>query len=341
MASSPNVVFVATETPALRAGVSASSTAKVAGLRPATFAPSFTAETPALRAGVSASPAAKLPASEIAPPHAAAGRSAGSFVHPDVTIYCLLSWLTILDVYALFRAIPPLVHAYKQRHRLARTDNAFKHVFITRLEASLVSFYGKYNGDMCFRHLKLHNMALTGGFLLAVLNNDPIQACEDADFIITYDHTLGFEKFCKRSDDVCGTFKNVTLAPEITCDASYSNAFCVETLVTDNKKHLQLIWLSENNDAYEQFVKNFDFGFCANYFNWEKLVVMKKQNLQERFCAVQLMDCYGGDLTKLPRKWQRICKYRKRGYQIRLEQRELFPNFKNADAWNEFWRDKI
>lgn len=249
----------------------------------------------------------------------------------------------------MFNAVPGLLQFYKRKYKLAPSTNALKHVFDTRLSFAFCAMYGKYNGDMCMRQMSLHHLALTGGFLLAVLNGDATNKCSDVDFMSVTVHQ-NWTEFDEKIKKMQSVFKDFEYGDSKT--STYDNSYAVSTFRSkEPRKKFQCIWLYGGTCDYKKHTDSFDFDFCANYYDWDHLVIKSKTAVRERACVVKLHDCYGHylqmskllfmiDEVVLERKWKRVCKYRERGYHIILQQQEISNDLVGACEWNKFWKGK-
>ena len=271
-------------------------------------------------------------------------------VNGDVLIYNIFPLLCPLDIFSLFKALPGLLLFYKRKHKLAPSTNALKHVLDKRLTSALCSVYGKYNGDMFMRQMALHHLVLTGGFLLAVLNGDSVRECSDVDFMCMTNHK-DWTEFEENTRKIQSVFKDFVYKDSNKTD--YDNSYAVSTFRSkEPKKKFQCIWLYQGICDYKKHVDSFDLDFCANYYDWDHLVIKSGTSVRERSCTIKLHDCYGHylhcsiphsfiDEVVFEKKWQRICKYRKRGYHIVLEQQKIPNDFVGAQEWNKFWKCKL
>ena len=109
--------------------------------------------------------------------------------------------------------------------------------------------------DTIVRHLETRAYALTGGFLLAVIAGDSLDAVNDIDII-----HLGDPDNCPLTDCL-----PVTLQDHDSDDAASLYASSSLTQVSTFANKVQILHVS--TATARQYVANFDLDFCKSYYN--------------------------------------------------------------------------
>ena len=278
------------------------------------------------------------------------------FFSRDLLPECILPHLSIFEVIALFQSNTAFIKAYKRKFLLDKENSASHHMFVHRVQKALTMFYGEENMQALCALMDQGHVYLTGGFLLAIIQGENVLQCEDADFVTIVPDGYVSLRWRKRwnMEDILRPLKMCAAIRDDTARV-YAGAFSVDTF-TVNKRKMQVISLTKDifgstmdrNDIFDQYFEQFDFSFCANYYGRNRLVVTNGKAVREKHCDVWLWEKYGNDV-RLPQEkfnvrmesaWQRICKYRTRGYFIRVRDTQCKGPESWRIKWSHFWRDK-
>ncbi|MBX9637218.1 MAG: hypothetical protein K2Q45_06675 [Nitrosomonas sp.] len=287
------------------------------------------------------------------------------FLHRDLLTSKLIPLLSIFDVFSLFISSKDVWLRYKNIFDMKKEDSASKHVFDMRLRASLEMFFAREEVNILLVHLRLGTFRLTGGFLLAVMNGENVNDCCDVDFVcvlqsVSLRYPQSFYKYLEE-EILEGLRRDLNQRLPKTDANNYelgihSKLFRVSTceLRSNPNKKIQIITLIENDGTNaDYFFRHFDFKFCSNSYSKGKLVFYHPMNVKERQCIIYLYKQYGGifyndqvtpetlEAEVLVKKWDRICKYRKRGYHITLRERFVEDSLPHNELWNRFWSNKF
>lgn len=276
------------------------------------------------------------------------------FSNRDLIAHCLVPYLSIFDCISLLSTASFIWNAYKRAFSLTSFDSATKHAFDWRLTQSLAQFFGNANAAIFMEHLQCGNLALTGGFLLAVLNGENVQICKDVDFVMILNRSS--DKIMESNfNTLQHSFDNKIVHTTNRPGTDYGKCFSVDSYTFEAfaKRRFQLISIIKKSHgrALQEYCADFDLKFCSNYYVQNKLVIMYGEHARQKTCNLCLFKFFGTWRERMPpqvlvsrlfpKYWKRICKYRRRGYIITLADQHINPTLKNADVWNIFWADKI
>ena len=134
---------------------------------------------------------------------------------------------------------------------------------------------------------------------------------------------------------------------------------CIES---PKQKVVQVIHLKK---SIERYVADFDLDFCKNYLSEDKLVVKNPISVLHKICKIDLFDAYFYKTrslkhirdTVLPKKYERLEKYVKRGFEIDIAQLDSFEQLFEKSVstyelpvskvraiclcWSNFWQKRI
>lgn len=218
----------------------------------------------------------------------------------------LLSYLSLVDYYNLHQVIAlsfdfPTPFQVCQEEVLRRL-----HLRVSDRIVDVIAFY-------LFEVTGANRVFLTGGFLLDVLQGEPPRGKEqDIDLVIVASdptkHPL-YQYICNDN--------NVEL-PE-----RYATHWALTIHLPSRKDgwKVQLINVPNERD----YLRTFDFSFCANLLGQSGLFISDSRALTQRSASVRTI-YYARDITECPaimygdlrNAMQRIQKYRARGYDIQV-----------------------
>lgn len=274
-------------------------------------------------------------------------------------------WMTVAS------HLPPiaymcLVRASPQFWRMSRRCNLSPKL---HFETALAKALQTYCGDQADKVQANLNIAyLTGSFLLAVLNGDNVvQTCNDIDLVALNisesslnlrDYGLPLLQFAPSDDESRWTKEN-----------GYDESIvkCCRNLPLKNGRVIQRI--VANSACIQDYLDTFDFDFCANSWDGQRLVMRNVNAVISRRTHLDIRKAYFDRLPAdinadtctsiiLPKKLARIKKYKQRGYSIttrkestnvrglkrrklegrRLTPREIYTRVDDfEDRWNYFW----
>ncbi|MBX9637216.1 MAG: hypothetical protein K2Q45_06665 [Nitrosomonas sp.] len=289
------------------------------------------------------------------------------FCNRDLLTYKLLPLLSVLDLNALFLSFKFVLHRYKDIFKLEPQESASHHAFKLRLRKGLETFFSPEDANILMIQLRLGVIILTGGFLLAILNGENVEVCGDIDFLLVFDSKKYYrlwqpmrhlvdEKLKQLKNDFNGRMKPVVRENTAVDYGNRNIAFVHNFTLPQSKKEVQFISIEEKlGDRFPvaQFAKSFDLVFCSNVYANDRLQIFFPTAVQEKSLSLNLFHRYQEHFYEtrdnilqqqiLERIWSRICKYRKRGYHIALNERIIDVKGQGdyAIVWNKFWADKI
>jgi hypothetical protein len=280
----------------------------------------------------------------------------------DLLVDCILPRLNLFDVFNVFKTCKGIRETYARKCNIPKevTTSLSLHLFQQRLFKGLICFYGKQNAHEIMCMLGEGLVFLTGGFLLALINAEDYTACADVDLVTVlscvYEKPKRTRQMCReRSAQIISMLGQAVKIPGNAWDSVfYEDGFAVDTYSVNAKK-LQIIHLREADfytDAtacVSHYCRWFDFQFCANFFAKNKLVCMFPDAVKHRSTKLEtriipkmrfpnLPD--QEELLMLNRAWERITKYRAKGYHVDMS------DLLNLDGpavvtWNAFWEAKL
>lgn len=289
------------------------------------------------------------------------------FFNRDILSGCILPQLTLFEVFNLFRTCKGICQTYKRCFNGdLKTQCPTLHLFNQRIYKGLTFFYGAANAANIMQKLEAGIVFLTGGFLLAAINAEPMHLCQDVDLIVfvhadaenhNYDLFKRQRTRTLQEEIVCG-LENIVGSNDDHAEQFYENGYAVDTFLV-NKKKLQFILLHhvlegnpQQHKSVESHCNQFDFQFCSNYFSNNRLVCCFANSVKEKSSGVTLNRVlkYGYHLTNeetiqcFNRIWERVQKYRAKGYHVDLSSSvnaSLLKRYALRALWDAFWKDKI
>jgi len=246
------------------------------------------------------------------------------FHHKDILNESLVPFIDPMSLMCLVRAIPGI------RERL----HASVYTIITE---KIYTALKKNIPSGVLHRLVMQSYTLTGGALLAALTNATwIKEVADIDLIQvvtppsgrrrdTYD-MAGPDLFaCADISDRKDTTRGPTRERYTNMSYPHSDtlvAVCNYENFTKGSSYVQMLSVL----SMEQYVQSFDFEFCRNYMTSDKLVIYAPMSVLRKRIVFNLKKYLHPDLnevsyiqhTYLPGRYARLCKYLKRGYDIRI-----------------------
>ena len=228
----------------------------------------------------------------------------------------------ILQVWAKHMAPLDWLHLLAAFPNLAK-DMPFGWLVKCKVQDCLQRYLGfTATTDTIVRHLETRAYALTGGFLLAVIAGDSLDAVNDIDII-----HLGDPDNCPLTDCL-----PVTLQDHDSDDAASLYASSSLTRVSTFANKVQILHVSTATTV-RQYVADFDLDFCKSYYNCVDGLVtdMSLRAISARFSNLNLERSHllnpNSKATllctlranKLLPVAARIHKYRQRGFNIIVE----------------------
>lgn len=283
----------------------------------------------------------------------------------DLLTGCILPRLSIFDVFSVFQTCKGIREAYARQYAVPKETHSLSlHLFKQRLFNGLACFYGEKNAREIMSMLTEGLVFLTGGFLLATINGENIKACGDVDLATVIPSLCEKPKVTRRlcrekSAQVISMLSHAVKIRSNPWDGIfYEDGFSVDSYSVLEKK-LQIIHLKEaefyidDNARVAHYCRWFDFQFCANFFAKNKLVCMFPLAVKERTTKIDPRDRPSQrfshltgeeEMILLNHMWERIAKYRAKGYHIDLS--AIYPMVEGESPariaiWNDFWSAKL
>ena len=291
----------------------------------------------------------------------------GVFFNRDLLSDCLLPRLSIFNVFSVFQTCKGIREAYARQYSIPKEAclgvSLSLHLFKHRLFKGLVCFYGEKNAREILGMLEKGLVYLTGGFLLAAINGENIKSCGDVDLATVIpcfrEKPKVTRRLCReRSAEIISMLSYAVKIRGNPWDGIfYEDGFAVDSYSVLEKK-LQIIHLKDaefypdDSARVAHYCRWFDFQFCANFFANNKLVCMFPLAVKEKTTKIEPRDKPSQrfshltgqeEMLLLNRMWERIAKYRAKGYDIDLT--AIYPMVgeppERVAIWNDFWRGKI
>jgi hypothetical protein len=297
------------------------------------------------------------------------------FKNTDLVVYLCAAYLSPVSFSALLRASPDAWRCVSQRRGITMQS------FVSaRIEQGLAVFFKSAHVARVLRQdldSGRDGLILTGGFLAAVLNGDPVDECRDVDIFVTKNIFASGDwrrQFDVPDLHVCralyGEFESQW---DITAHKhKFTNIRCygsireiLEQIVSFKLNGKTLQFLQSKKATITSYVESFDLDVCKSYYGggggkfWTTRSSMDA--LRARSCKLNVYDTYfdaylahqrdglgGGPHVYCRQIYERLCKYLRRGYTIYAEDDVAFlANIMSTDAfpelydWGAFWTDKI
>jgi hypothetical protein len=274
------------------------------------------------------------------------------FKNVDLVVHLCTTYLSPVSFSALLRASPDAWRCVTQRRR-----GITMHSFVgMRVEQGLAAFFKSDHAARVLRQDldsgQRDGLILTGGFLAAVLNGDPVDECRDVDIFVTKNMFASGDwrhQFDVPDLHVCRALYG---AFESQWDIKYpgthhvhkhkfTNIRCygsireiLEQIVSFQLNGKTLQFLQSKNATITSYIGSFDLDVCKSYYGGGKFWTTRSSMdaLRTRSCKLNVYDTYfdaylsyqrdgpgGGPHFYCRQIYERLCKYLRRGYTIYAE----------------------